>query len=278
MSTIVTGLRRIAADLGISRKKLARLIEQGLPITRQGERIHADVEECRAWTQIFGTDAPESSSKLAPVYQIDDPRHRERTAAASIGKVEMLIQRGEFLPVEAVGNAVDDRMATLRTTTQFLSRYMGAEIGNATGAEVADALKEPIANIVKPFSVFPWPEPRPAPEREAESDDDVSERETIPRLAPPDPRYDVAVVKMQKAEAAYAELLAAHMPYGDARDTFAKAEAIVRKHIESIPAKVAKKIGTKPVDRDTINNVVDQIGHDTLWAMHADFESLEKAA
>lgn len=67
--------------------------------------------------------------------------------------------------------------------------------------------------IVRPFADFPWPEPRPTPESE-EDEDDASEsgRKVLPRLAPPDPRYDHALVRMQMAESEFAELKAAHAP------------------------------------------------------------------
>jgi hypothetical protein len=79
------------------------------------------------------------------------------------------------------------------------------------------------------------------------------ERETLPKLASGDPRYDVAVVTMQRREAEHAESRAACVPWTFARDCRAECHAIVVKRADQIPAKVAKELGEAPIDRATIN-------------------------
>ena len=273
---IVTGLRRAAADLGITRQKLARFIAEGLPITRKSERVLIDLEEARAWIALnegFGEETP----KLAAVLNPDDPRHRERTAAANISVVEFGIERGELLRRDDVRRVTEDMMATMRNAVQYLHRYLGAEVGTANGGEVAAALKEALADIARPFrpdAPFPWPQPSPTPPTAPDFSEFDGEREMLPKLVSGDPRFDVAMITRQRREAEFAKLKTACVPWDLVRKTFSQCHAIVFKHLNQIPAKAAKKIGPKPVSRDTINDVVDTIGHDALWAMHTDLERL----
>ena len=136
------------------------------------------------------------------------------------------------------------------------------ESGNLVGSgaaaldlcgEAATAVKLALAEIQKPFCApFPWPEPRPAPE--PEMDFEGGERETLPKLASGDPRYEVAVITMQRREAEFEALKVACAPWNFVRDTFAQCHAIVTKHADRIPGKIARRIGTTPVGRDAIND------------------------
>lgn len=273
---IVTGLRAAAAKLGISRKKLLRHIQNGLPVERKSERIHVDIAEAESWLELFGGDGA-ASGKIAPVLDPADPRYRERAAAAKIGVIELGLARGALLRTEDVHRVFDDMIATMRTSLQYLCRFIGTEIGIANGAEVAEAIKAPLASITKPFrpeADFPWPAPQAAPE--PEYDFEGGERETLPRLASGDPRYDFAVVKMQQREAELATLLTACMPWDLARGTLSECGAIVCKNADEIPSKVAEEIGSEAVDRDTINATLDRVADVTLWTMLADFERLER--
>jgi len=86
-------LRAAADALGISRKKLLRMIGDGMPVTRKSERVYVTLDSARDWIALNETTATRTTPALHP----DDPRYRHKHATALIDQTNMGIEYGVFV-------------------------------------------------------------------------------------------------------------------------------------------------------------------------------------
>lgn len=269
-------LRPAAAALDMSRKKLLRLIGEGLPVTRKGERVYVDLAEAEAWIAL-NEGAGEFSPKIAAVLHPDDPRWRERTAAAKIEEINLALARGEFVLTEDVQRISVDEAVTLRGALSRLSQRMGIVNFDSAAADVKAAIESVLEPILAPFAhdAPAWfPTPRPAPEEEF--DFEGGERETLPKLSSGDPRYDFAVTQMQKRESELRVVIESVFPFEDACKFRQEFNALVCKHVGKIPAGVAKALDAMRNERSVINEAINKVARAALLSITADASHRQK--
>src|SRR5262249_16746518 len=148
--------RAVAAALGCSRTKLKRLLADGLPARRQGDKLIVDIDVARLWIE-----AHEGAGRvLAPILDPRDPRHRERTAAAGIRQVEADLRRGVLVKIDDVDQRIQYELATLRQAllgipSLFALPVSAEDIESTLAAAIEGALAE-----LKADSPLEWPRPR----------------------------------------------------------------------------------------------------------------------
>ncbi|MGE3147805.1 MAG: hypothetical protein AB7K04_01945 [Pseudorhodoplanes sp.] len=239
-------LRAAAAALGISRKKLLRFIGDGLPVTRDRERVLVNLSEAEAWVAL--NDLGEARVRKAALLSPADPRYRDRLAAAEIRRIEFAIKQGHAVDIEALGFAHEDDLARLRSQLVLIparadddARLQGTEsLQKFLAGAVEDALHE-----LKMDSPSEWPTPSPMPDTSTDAPDadkDDEDRDMLPVLAASDPRYALNDTKAMEREARLAELRRSMVGIEEglaiAKEDFDRVRARLRK----VPARVMRSI------------------------------------
>src|SRR5690242_4702297 len=92
----LVSLREAGAVLNISRKKLLRMIRDGLPVTRRSERVYVDVTVARQWA----TEHQTHGAHTAPVLHPSDPRYREKLFAARLDWLRAALDGGVMIRID----------------------------------------------------------------------------------------------------------------------------------------------------------------------------------
>lgn len=233
-----SSLRAEARRLGMSRKRLLRLIAAGLPCERIGEGFAPfDPAEVASWIEAF--DKRPSGPRLAPVLNRADPRYSDRLAAAHFAKLESAIARGEWINIPAAAERIDSELGLLRSGMLNLSRLAVELACKDIEAGLGTAIETFLAELTVDDPET-WPKPQPAPPPDAtwlaEPEDD--DRDVLPVLAAGDPRFEWAVASTERRRRKLAELAAEHTPLGEWLEVCRCQCDIVRRRIRDIPANV----------------------------------------
>lgn len=241
-------LREAAAALGITRAKLLRYIDQGLPAPLVRERRTVDIDEARAWIADHEDSAIIEDKTVLPLNP-EDPRAKRDRASAKLKAYKLAQEHGHMIPVDVVG----DRY--LRALTDFNSAL------KTVPASVADKL--PIMNrvnaaaILAPFiedalrfvdaddedGAKAWPQPLPIvidfPS------DEVDEFESFaPILSPNDDRAKLANMQATKYNAEATALANTLITYDDVIGALAGLCEKVRERFRKVPAAVAAMLAS----------------------------------
>lgn len=239
-------LRAAAAALGISRKKLLRFIADGLPVTRDAERVFVNLSEAKGWIAL--NDTGEARIRRAALLSPSDPRYRDRLAAAEIRRIEFAIKQGHALSIEELGFAHDDDLARLRSQLVLIparaddeARLQGTDsLQKFLAGAVEDALHE-----LKMDSPSEWPTPAPMPEISADApgaDKDDEDRDMLPVLASHDPRYALNDTKAMERETRLAELRRSTVGIEEALAIAKEDFDRVRARLRKVPARIMRTI------------------------------------
>ena len=256
MKSAPLSLRAAAAELDMSRKRLMRMIRDGLPATRRDERVYVNLEAARKWIAENETQGP----RLAPSLHPDDPRWRERIAAAAISELKGASSRGELLKVDEVMERFAFELAALRDELFMLASRL--QIGaSASAEEVERGLAVEMDDVLSHLAADApgaWPEPQPAPEDTSWLDDDDEESgETLPLLVAPDPRHAFAKAQAEKREGELRDLQAQyiphHVPLGHLGDIY----AAIRERVRAMPAKVTLALDARGNSASEVRRAID---------------------
>jgi hypothetical protein len=265
----VTGLRAAAAALGVTRRRLSKFMDAGLPHRRKSERVLFDVSACRDWIAL--NDWKEADSpKLAPVLHESDPRHRERTANATLRTIENELAAGRLLRFEDFKRRVTDEWAV---QTSALNTLYGRVAGDVIGATAADARRvvdDVVAQITKDCLTADLPEAWGDPPADEELGFDHSlaaddgDRPTMKILAPPDPRYHVAIARALARERQLEQRYGEVIEHADAVKLCELHNGVVRRECAAIGERVAAKLAEGPNDPVAIRRAIDSAVDETF--------------
>lgn len=234
-------LREAAAELGITRARLLKLLERGLPSTLVRERRMVDVAAARAWMEAHAAEpvAPARAAELHP----DDIRHREKTAAARLSSLKLSEKQGHMIRIADVTGRTVESFVVLNSRLNALHAMCGnlavIDRGNAA-AIIGDGVAQ-VLETFAPDDADAFPE-SPFEFTAGDDDSEFESRVYLPIMPDSDPRALVAAVNLRKHEAALVELERGLITTADAqRIVTEKAEAI-RKRVRAIPARVAKRL------------------------------------
>jgi hypothetical protein len=260
-----TSLRSAAESLGMSRRKLLRLVRDGLPATRKGESVFVDVAAARQW---IGEHGDEARPAVAPVLHPADPRFRERTAAAKLKMLQSAIRCGSVLNVDHLETRVTDEILKTRAALLALPAMVGFDLHGVTAkraeALLIPAVEETLSNL-KADDPREWPAPRlvPAPQ-EDDTWMDSAERNTLPLLMAPDPRHAFAVAAAEAREAELMALEESALDLTDALKAIRRFYTRARKRIRAIPSGVFFSLPDGANAAATVCEAIEQEVYDAL--------------
>lgn len=262
-------LRAAAAELETSRKRLGRMIRDGLPVTRRDERVFIDIAKARTWIAENET----KGRKIAPALHPDDPRFRERTAAAAIAELKAAANRAELLAVKEIAARVESEVTALRDEMFALASrlHLGActsadEIERSLGAEIGDVLSHLTADAHDA-----WPEPQPAPDDLSwlDDNDDSEDGETLPLLVSPDPRHAFAAAQADKRKSELVDLQARYIGHGDTIEFLRSTYGAIRERVRAIPAGVALALDARSNSASDVRRAIDSEVEEALSDIRA---------
>jgi hypothetical protein len=189
-------LRAAADALGISRKKLLRMIGDGLPVIRKSERVYVDLESARDWIALNETQATRTTLALHP----DDPRYRLKRATALLDQTAMGLEYGVFVRREDARRRYESEIVAFRAALIQIPGMIDSveAIPAAIEAALAELRMDDPATwtpITAPLPKINLPEPDP--------DADMDFAAMLPAS---DPRVAGLQMKVARAESALKEL------------------------------------------------------------------------
>jgi hypothetical protein len=210
-------------------------LADGLPARRHGDKLIVDIDVARLWIE-----AHEGAGRvLAPVLHSDDPRFRERTAAAGIRQVEADLRRGVLVKIDDVDQRIQYELGTLRHTLLGVPSIFALPCpAEDIESTLAHAIEAAISDL-KADRSKEWPQQMPRAGTPVEDWLEAGERDTLPLLVPGDPRHAFASaqadIKESKLSQARAGVVAVADVLAVLRDSYAK----IRERLRAVPFAVA---------------------------------------
>ncbi len=247
--------RDCAALLGISRTKLARMLKDGLPLVRKNDGFII-IDEARKWIAVHEG----IGHKRAPVLHPDDPRFRERTAAAAIKAIKVGIKRGRLVYTSDLTEKFKSELIEVRSTL-LQNRLSIPELESMTADNAEKIMASMIQDALEPLKLDrpgSWRQPLATPGAPAEDDCRLETRngEVLPLLMPGDPRHAFASANADMRQHELASLEAEVVPLADALTVVADEYALVRSAVRGIPTRVALDLGASPTSWDIVEEFV----------------------
>jgi len=192
--------------LGVSRRRLMKFIRDGMPVRHDsGNRVRLDLEAARSWIELFAEPDQPKAKRLSP----DDPRYRERTAAAALAFQRAAVTAGVMVPRDATLKRYESELQEFRTRLFLIPQRLSP---TASRAENAHDLELGIAEALAPLccdQISTWPVNVAAVDAllstmtdAADEDDDDDDRPTLPIMDADDPRSVFMVAQGSKREIA----------------------------------------------------------------------------
>lgn len=261
-------LRAAASALGLSRKKLLRFIGDGLPVTRHGERVYLDLETARDWIAL--NDTGEAKLRKSALLHPDDPRYRDRLAAAEIRRIEFAIEHGHAVSIEEAGRRLDDNLARCRSALVQIPNRVAFESVIRDDKDIELFISEAVEAALLELKIddpSEWPTPGPWLEPSPDvPNTDGDDRDVLPVLAATDPRFILNDVKAAEREARLTSLQRTTVPVPFVIEKAAEDFNAVRTRLRSIPSRVmklAKKSSDVPLHmivEHEINSALCELG------------------
>jgi hypothetical protein len=233
-------LRAAAEELGVPRKRLMKYIRDGLPVTRQSERVFVDVREARFWLALNDL-GPDAEKSVAPILNPDDPRHRERTAAARLQWWKAAVKAGVAVKRKAATARYAEEMGEFRQTYLAIAQRLDATADrDAIMADLQSGIEEALACLTAD-RLETWPVQHAAlasldaAADEAEPDPDARR---IPLLPVGDPRHAFALSQAAKREQQLAELEADTVGVLGAVQLAGQHYTTIRERVRQVPLRV----------------------------------------
>lgn len=216
-------MREAARELGCSRKKILRMVRDGLPHSVHDERVFIDVEAAQAWIDQNESGADGVAS--IPIWSPSDPRSIHKVAATKAAFIADALKAGAMISADDLESAAMDACAKFRSALLVIPKtFPAAEFEELATVKrlITGAVGSALEHMAFPFKqaagVFQMPT---APE--------ANDSNTVyaPQYSRSDPRWSYHSQKAERAKAELAELQTVAIPYASAR-------ALWREQLDSI--------------------------------------------
>ncbi len=274
---VPASLRQAAAALSMSRKKLLRMIRDGMSgVSRKAERVYIDVEAARQW---IADNESQDGPRRAPVLNPADPRHAERTASARIKAIKLALATGNMVRVEDAAMRAGSEFGELRSGLLEIHTRLAHEMQGATADEaerLIGAAVEDVLQALKSDSMSAWPTPTAPAAPDDDGDDwlEGGEPEYLPLLTSGDPRHAFALAAAQTRQHELASLESEVVPLSVALEIAAEEYGIVREAVRAIPFSVALSLSNGPNDQATVESALRR----DVYAVLCEFSGTEPSA
>lgn len=241
------GRAALAERHGVNVKTVDKWMREGLPVAeRRAGLIYFDPATADSWIEEF--ESRPAPIPVAPVLHPSDIRHRERSLASEIRRINFGLKAGQLIRPEFVASEAGAAFADLNARLNSLPSLVAAD---ALTADNAIAMLAPVMEVIaSDFDIDSdsrWPKPSISIVPDDSEDEDATEFEPEPAvtfkpvLPDSDPQAQFAAAKVAEHEAALTDLRNC-ITHGDAMEMARTISSGVRRELARLPARVAKQL------------------------------------
>lgn len=263
----------LAHHCSVNVKTVDKWLRDGVPCTRYNGRVFFDVDAVVKWRE--EQDANPVEPVRAAVLHPDDPRYRERSAAAHVKAFKIALEQGNLVPLRSAVDRMHEGLANLNSRLNALSGMAGdlslmtRDNARATLAPLVEELLEDFATTDAEET---WPDSAFAPPVYDDDAEAFEARTYQPILGAGDPRAQFALMQAAAHERDLERLQRTSLAIDDVRRIMREQCDKVRAVVRKIPGRVAKRLGDEHpghVVREAILYEIDAAKHEAVSALGA---------